>query len=758
MKVGTARQKKHFFEFGPFRVDTVKRRLLREGHPVPLTPKAFDTLIVLLQHSGQVLEKDELIEAVWPETAVEENNLTQNIYALRKALGDSANESRYILTIPGMGYRFVPEVTEVTADDTELVARERSRTHIVIEEQETDEKDEAEQAPQQTALTAKADSPGMGTVKLAAVARRLVGEKRAAALAMLVVAAAVIVFVVFKPQRYISEDEAREKTVAGFVKFDITKLTAYIDARRAAISPDGKYVVFTAHDAGRESLWLRQVAVANSQQIIPPAKARYFGLAFSPDGNYVYYIRSEEDEPLRVLYRMPALGGVSKRLLSDLEDSITFSPDGNRIAFTRSSQGEDESVLMTASADGTQEQKLAAHNLANRFGSPSWSPDGKLIVCAVGTAHTGSNEMGLIEVDAESGTEKTITSQKWEYIRIAIWLTDGSGLLMIAREQGSTASRIWHLSYPGAEARSITDNSDYYNELSLATDSMTVAAVQSIGTANIWIVPQGDASRAYQTVHAFGGLSWTADGRIVYASFAGGNWDIWIMDADGSSQKQLTADAGKNASPAVSPDGRYIVFVSDRSGAFHIWRMNIDGGNPIQLTNGSGENVPTVSPDGRWVVYTSVSDWTLWKVPTDLGEPVKLTNGNSRWPAVSPDGKWIAYFRVEGSPYPRCRVAVIPFEGGEPVKIFHSSPRVPTSLDVRWIGGRALAYAIDRNEVSNIWVQSLDGGLPKQMTHFASEEILCFAWSPDGKQLACVRGSSTSDVVLIRNLGNPELF
>jgi eukaryotic-like serine/threonine-protein kinase len=753
MKAGTARHKKHFYEFGPFRVDTVKRRLLREGQPVPLTPKAFDTLIVLLEHRGQALEKDVLIEAVWPETAVEENNLTQNIYALRKALGDSHNESRYILTLPGWGYRFVADVREVTRGDTELVAQERTRTHIVIEEEETSAKGEDELSPERPTPVANEAYARLGAAKSALVALRLVSGKRSAVLALLIVAAAVIVFVVFKPQKYISQDESRAESSASFLKFDKTKLTAYIDARRAAISPDGKYVVFTAQNAGSESLWLRQVAVANSQQIIPPTKARYFGLAFSPDGNYVYYIRSEGDDPLRVLYRMPALGGVSKRLLPDLEDSITFSPDGKRIAFTRSSQAEDESALIIASADGTQEQKLAAHNLANRFGSPSWSPDGKLIVCAVGTAHTGSNEMGLIEVDAESATKKAITSRKWEYIRTPIWLTDGSGLLMIAREQGSTANRIWHLSFPGAEARSITDNSDYYTDLSLATDSITVAAVQTSGSANIWIVPQGDASRAYQTVHAFGGLSWTPDGRIVYASLAGGNWDIWTMDADGSGQKQLTADAGKNASPTVSPDGRSIVFVSDRAGVFHIWRMNIDGTEPVQLTNGNGENVPTISHDGKWVVYTSVSDWTLWKVPINAGEPVKLTTGNSRWPAVSPDGKWIAYFQLERSSHPQCKVAVIPFQGGEPVKIFDSAQGVPTSLDVRWTpDGKALAYAVDRNEVSNIWIQSLDGGLPKQMTHFASEKIFSSAWSPDGKQLACVRGSSTSDVVLTRYL------
>src|SRR5215207_3952108 len=103
-------QIKHFYEFGPFRIDPLKRRLLRDGEPMRLTPKAFDLLLVLVEESGRTIEKNELLEKVWPGTAVEENNLNQNITALRKSLGDSRQESQYIATIPGVGYRFVADV------------------------------------------------------------------------------------------------------------------------------------------------------------------------------------------------------------------------------------------------------------------------------------------------------------------------------------------------------------------------------------------------------------------------------------------------------------------------------------------------------------------------------------------------------------------------------------------------------------------------------------------------------------------------
>jgi DNA-binding winged helix-turn-helix (wHTH) protein len=98
------------YEFGEFRIETGKRMLLRNGNPVPLTPKVFDTLLHLVQRNGVVLEKEELMRAVWPDTIVEENNLNQNISTLRRVLSDRRGDSRFILTVPGKGYRFVANV------------------------------------------------------------------------------------------------------------------------------------------------------------------------------------------------------------------------------------------------------------------------------------------------------------------------------------------------------------------------------------------------------------------------------------------------------------------------------------------------------------------------------------------------------------------------------------------------------------------------------------------------------------------------
>ena len=132
------RQAKQFYEFGPFRIDRAERLLLRDGQVVPLTPKVFDTLLVLVENSGHILTKDEVMKMVWPETVVEEANLSKNISTLRKALGESTGQYQYIETIPWRGYRFVASVREVGDENADLILEERTRSRVLIEqEQET---------------------------------------------------------------------------------------------------------------------------------------------------------------------------------------------------------------------------------------------------------------------------------------------------------------------------------------------------------------------------------------------------------------------------------------------------------------------------------------------------------------------------------------------------------------------------------------------------------------------------------------------
>src|SRR5437016_1831767 len=290
--------------------------------------------------------------------------------------------------------------------------------------------------------------------------------------------------------------------------------------------------------------------------------------------------------------------------------------------------------------------------------------------------------------------------------------------------------------------------------MSLTADSNTLAVVKNETQATVWVAPTGDASRARPVTSGSGKndgeVAFAPDAtKIVYRSNASGDRDLWVVNADGSNPRQLTANTRVNINPSVSPDGRHIVFLSDRSGVPHIWQMNIDGSDQRQLTNGSGEQSPQFSPDGRWVVYRKVfGKATVWKVPAGGGEPVQLNDKYSTHPTVSPDSKLVAYrYRDENSPW---RIAVTPLAGGEPLRTFD----LPATFGVplRWTpDGRALAYSDTRDGGSNIVAQPLNGGVVKQLTDFKADRIFWFDFARDGKQLALSRGTVTSDVILIRD-------
>jgi Tol biopolymer transport system component len=222
------------------------------------------------------------------------------------------------------------------------------------------------------------------------------------------------------------------------------------------------------------------------------------------------------------------------------------------------------------------------------------------------------------------------------------------------------------------------------------------------------------------------------------------------MDADGTNAQQLTTDLSSEFWPAVPPDGRTIVFASDRGGVSGFWRMDIDGGNPQPLTQAFTEIPASISPDGKWVLYTSEQSGqpALWKVPLEGGQST-IFNPHGYHGRISPDGKFVEYVFIDQKTVPRRRrVAIIPWEGGEPLRVFD----IAEAHSTRWSpDSRGLTYLEIRDGVANLWLQPLDGAKARQLTHFTSDNIFNYAWSRDGKHLAVVRGTTTSDVVLISN-------
>jgi Tol biopolymer transport system component/DNA-binding winged helix-turn-helix (wHTH) protein len=741
-------QIKHFYEFGSFRIDTVNRLLLHHGEPVPLKAKAIDTLLFLVEHRGEVVEKDDLMAALWPDSFVEEGNLTQNIYVLRKALG----ETRYIETIPRRGYRFAGEVKEWDDPAAELILiKEKTRTSVSYEEeieQEVPESNAVLMPNHQTAIEV--------TPRASPAPTNLKSPRRSRLANWPWPVLAVIVIVIVIAGVFVWRRAAKPP----FETVKLARLTTTGNALKAAISPDGKYLAHVEEDAGQKSIWLRQVATSKDLQIVPPARTTFFyGLTFSHDGNYIYYVNQEMNR-VGTLFRVSSLGGAPIMLIEDVDSPVTISPDDQRLAFIRGSPGVHSIII--ANVDGTGEQKLSSTKQSEspRIGPtwmvpPAWSPDGKIVACPVAITGTEGEYQTVWGFQLADGVGHPLSSAHWAKLGRFEWLADQTGLLATAAEQKvNPAQQVWFIPYPQGPARKVTNDLSDYHDLSLTTDGKTLLAIQTERKANIWMAPAADINRGTQLTFTnydgSYGLSWTPDNKVVYTLETAGEQNLWLTDPDRKAPRQLTAHAGFNEQPAVSPDGRYVVFVSNRTrGLKHLWRIDIDGQHPLELTTGPEDTAPSFTPDSKWIVFTSYlasGGARISRVAINGGEAVHLTEKVSGEPNVSPDGTLIACFYRTDPAGPN-QMGVLPVAGGDP-KFIRDLPahygRFCWTSD-----GRALSYADKQSGVGNIWIQPLDGSPPKQLTNWKPDPLPAFEWSRDGKWLAYAVGSITSDVVLI---------
>ncbi len=530
----------------------------------------------------------------------------------------------------------------------------------------------------------------------------------------------------------------------------------------SVISPDGKYIATVDESAGKQSISVRQVAAPGNKQTIVAPNVRYRGLAFSPDGNHVYFLGSSESK--MTLFRVSTLGGTPRKLIEDVHTSVTFSPDGRRLAFVR--EQANSAVLMIADADGAAEREVATgteQSVFRTFGDlhngPAWSPDGKVIVCPT-VSKDISLGMNLVQVSAESGVVERLTPEPFYLIGQVKWLSDGSGLIINAEKDAppSTTFQLWLVGFPSGEVRRITNDYNMYRSVDMTADGNTLITTQVSDVSSLWVVQGFDPPRAAQIESSqnkgTGGVAWLPDGRIIYASDENGNHDIWVMDERGSAVRQLTFDDQMDIKPTTDRSGSYIVFISYRAGAANIWRMNADGTDHKQLTFGDYEDNPQISPDAQWVVYQRESEalkFQIWRVPLEGGEQVRMSDRTAKHPAISPDGRFIACLTQDERPNSPWKVMIIPFAGGAPVKTFDVPPEVGQQWHgIRWSpDGRGITYILNDAGASNIWRQALSSTQPRQLSGFVEDRIEAFAWSPDGRRIACVRRRSVTDIIMM---------
>jgi Tol biopolymer transport system component len=555
----------------------------------------------------------------------------------------------------------------------------------------------------------------------------------------------------------------RKETAAPFQKVSVRKITESGNAHLTAISPDGKYVVYTQIDNSGQSLWIRHLPTKSNVQVIPSAKQAFIGVTFTPDGNYFYYIREDEKPEragIRNLYKAAVLGGAPQKLLEDIDSAVGFSPDGKLIAFRRDSPSISESAVIVANADGSGARKLAAKTRPAAFGdgAPGFSPDGKK-VAIFGYDPSRNNRGAAITYDVETGKESNLNQTLWGAGAV-VWDPQGRGVYSAIVDRSTNFQRqLAFIHFPDGKIQRISNDLNSYSDSSLSatSDGKTLATVATELRTQLWVVDLGKGANATTSAKQITagnerivGVQWTSDNKILTRNQ--GN-EITLREPDGTSSRVIFAPGSKIEFLHSCAGTGFVVFgQGSRNNDLNIWRVDRDGGNLKQITTGVDDLNPQCSPDGKWVYFLGTRNGksAIYRVSIDGGEPqIALDLATPRF-GVSPDGKFIiAAFSTGTTPSDfRRRAAVFSLETGKIVLEF------PYDVVQKARGGRFLpdgsafiAAVIDQG-VSNLWLLPLKGGEPKQLTFFDRLEILDLHPSPDGKQAVAVRGQSETDVVL----------
>ncbi len=725
---GNMTRETHIFEFGEFTLDTREKSLVCAGKPLAVTPKAFELLVALIENHGHLVEKDELMRQVWADCFVEEGNLAYTIRLLRKILDDAAQNPRFIETVPRRGYRFVAEVRSVEQD--------AARQDVGTMRRRDDEKNNN-----------LSDRPLSRRSSVASAPRPFV-------LYLLPAAILLIAVVAFGGWYVRSNRAAAIDAPVLNAPFSSEKLSTDGKVYHAVVSPDGKNVVYTNGFKAKQSVWLRQLETANNVEIIPPSDVFYYGLAFSPDGNFVYFARRTKlVEGQADIFRVSIFGGVPQKIVSEAQGWISVAPDGGRISFVRCYYREDEicSLWIADALDGKNERKLLARPF--RIGDHEFSPDGKTIAFAAGQSNSGANEFGLFEIDLESGAERVLTAEKFFNVRGLAWLPNQRGWLVTASRFPDKTFRIWQIAAATGAAAPLTKDWETYANLSLNSDADVLISTEVKEEFHLQLFSAEDA--APRVVAKAMTVAFTPNGKIIFSSAMTGNSEIWSIQKDGGEQRQLTNNAADDLAAAVSPDNRSIFFASNRTGALHVWRMNADGSSQTQITRDEGGFPLFVSPDGKWLYYNSARRKTLRRVATEGGAEQEILDRANPHYAVSPDGLSVAYPEEKDS---ETILKIISLADVSIIKTFKTAAGKNRVNHLAWSpDGKSLAYITADTEFENnrLWQQPLGGEPARQIADLGDEEIhavSALALAPDGKHFAVAQGGWRHDAVLLRGL------
>jgi Tol biopolymer transport system component/DNA-binding winged helix-turn-helix (wHTH) protein len=701
----------HLYRFAEFTIDPVAKVLFRDGAPVQMTRKAVETLLVLVEHPGQVLTKEEIMSAVWPDRVVEEGNLAQNIAVIRKTLGAAKGSPAYIATFPGRGYRLEGPVSAG-----------------------------------QVTTAPPAESPAAPAIESVPAAPKQITRWPLISIAALVVAVIVIGFLA-----------TRRPAVDSLASLPVIAATRLPGKEyQPAISPDGQSIAFlwVEESSNVPAVWMVKRGETSPRQVSQPGR-HYSSPAWSSDSRELAYLGLGKGGT-EIL--VSSVSGGHERLITTLTPPdygfdnrlLDWSPDGKLLVVSHAPAPGRPPLLMLVSVASGETQSLT-HPVPDVAGDidPRFSPDGKR-VSFIRLLHRSRQEIFSLPVGGGEPVQMTRLGRR---ISSHDWLHDGRTILASSDHAGEF--RLWRLSADRAESapapKPVNIRGEFPIQLSVARKSEALVYSMLHQDRNIWRLDLED--RTWKRViastmqDASPVYSPTGD-RIAFRSDRSGEEQLWVASAGGSNPVQITHGNVKPSVGRWAPDGRSLVFNDPQTSEIYLVALESSGA-VVKKLGATGVH-PVFSTDGAWVFAGGAK---LVRIPVGGGPPVTIADTRGEALSTSRDGNYL-YFVREPNDTALWRIALS--GATAPEKVLEGIvPGCTSCWSLAPDGVYYLGVREDSFDRQAVFFRSFDGKGPPRLIAEYPQPLWPlgsgpFSLSPDRRYLLCVRvDPSNTDAMLV---------
>ncbi len=790
-------QQKRFYDFAPYRLDPAKRVLLKNGVPVQLTPKAFDTLLVLVEERGRPLQKGVLMNRVWHDSFVEEGNLAVTISMVRKALGEIRGENRYIATVPGKGYIFVAEVQEFLYEETADVILERKRMHVVIEED-----------------NGWKERITRFFLSVVSVFRHLSLRQKvvAAALAtsVLITAVAIWIFVLKPP--------SPNRGAPIIMPLTSWKVELGTPATFPRFSSDGNMIAFSSTKSGHSNIWIKQVAGGEPHQITYGDSADLTPI-WSPDNQKIAFISDRANQ--YAIWTVPSLGG-PLTLLKTIENTFGrlrhWSKDGQTIYYsidhnlftldlasrqtTQLTSFDPATALCQDFSISSQEDHIAyadsrngqfdiwampiqggapvqVTNDAAEDMHPVWDPNGERIIYC--SNRGGAYQICVAYLDGRPVEQ--ITSGDSDSL-VPDVSPDGSRIIYNSTEEESD---LWRVKLDDGKEFEVTSDigPEFWPDISPDGKSVLFqvgGGSERLTSCLIKIRPTATEGQQVQVAADGFDSKWSPDGsKISFLRVSADQCNIWLVNVAGGEASQLTS-AGMTPAPysmlpynraevggySWSLDSTKIAYCSSKSGEGNIWVASADGSIDLKISNNTDSKSvyhrPLWSPDGVRIISILAprasfiddnSTWQLWLGDAENSGIIYSSRSHLRLIGWSSSGT--VMFTADEAPDMTMKpkdinLLQIPVTGGSEQFIATLTMAYPTNIKAS-PDGEYLAFVSRQDGKDNVWIIRAIGGTARKLTTNTDPRVYLssLAWSPDSKGIYYGKQSKSSIISQIDN-------